>query len=64
MLAKLSSAAKENMDIAKMLASHQVITQSGWQKINAAEVEQGEAVGKPRRKLTAWEELLELGAGA
>ena len=61
LLAKLSSAAKENMDMAKMLASHQVITQSGWQKINAAEVEQGETVGKPRRKLTVWSDLLSLG---
>lgn len=61
LLAKLPSAAKENMDIAKILTSHQVITQSGWQKINAAEVEQGETVGKPRRKLTAWSDLLSLG---
>ena len=49
------------MDIAKILTGHQVITQPGWQKINAAEVEQGEAVGKPRRKFTVWSDLLSLG---
>lgn len=61
LLEKLPSAAKENMDIAKILTSHQVITQSRWQKINAAEVEQGETVGKPRRKVTSWKDLLSLG---
>ena len=61
LLAKLSSAAKENSDISKIFTNHKVITQSGWQKINAAEVEQGETVGKPRRKLTVWSDLLSLG---
>jgi len=61
LLAKLPSAAKENSDISKMITNHRVITQPGWQKINEAEVEQGEAVGKPRRKLTVWSELLSLG---
>ena len=61
LLAKLPSAAKENTDIAKIIASHQVISQLGWQKINQAEIERGEAVGKPRRKLTKWSDLLSLG---
>ena len=61
LLAKLPSAAKENSDIAKIIKNQQVITQSGWQKINQNEVEQGEAVGKPRRKLTDWSDLLSLG---
>jgi ferredoxin--NADP+ reductase len=61
LLAKLPSAAKENSDISKIIKNHQVITQSGWQKINQAEVEQGAAVGKPRRKLTVWNDLLSLG---
>jgi len=61
LLAKLPSAAKENSDISKMITNHQVITQPGWQKINKAEVEQGEAIGKPRRKLTVWSDLLSLG---
>jgi ferredoxin--NADP+ reductase len=61
LLAKLPSAAKENSDISKIIKNQQVITQSGWQKINQAEVEQGEPVGKPRRKLTEWSDLLSLG---
>ena len=61
LLEKLPSAAKVDIDIDKILTTHQVITQSGWQKINKAEVEQGEAVGKPRRKLTVWSDLLSLG---
>jgi len=61
LLAKLPSAAKENSDISKVIKNQQIITQPGWQKINKAEVEQGEAVGKPRRKLTVWSELLSLG---
>jgi ferredoxin--NADP+ reductase len=61
LLAKLPSAAKENSDIAKIITSHQVISQPGWQKINQAEIERGEAVGKPRQKLTEWSDLLSLG---
>jgi ferredoxin--NADP+ reductase len=61
LLSKLPSAAKENTDIAKIITIHQVITQPGWQKINQAEIEQGEAVGKPRRKVTSWKDLLSLG---
>jgi ferredoxin--NADP+ reductase len=61
LLAKLPGAAKENSDIAKIITSHQVISQPGWQKINQAEIERGEAVGKPRRKVTSWKDLLSLG---
>ena len=61
LIEKLPMAAKENSDISKIFTNHQVITQSGWQKINKAEVEQGEVVGKPRRKVTAWNDQLSLG---
>ena len=61
LIGKLPPAAKENSDISKTFANHQVITQSGWQKINKTEVEQGEAVGKPRRKVAVWKDLLSLG---
>jgi ferredoxin--NADP+ reductase len=61
LLEKLPNAAKENSDISKILNNRQVITQSGWQKINKTEVEQGEAVGKPRRKVAVWKDLLSLG---
>jgi ferredoxin--NADP+ reductase len=61
LLAKLPIAAKENSDISKIIKNQQVITQSGWQKINQIEIEQGEPVGKPRRKVTDWKDLLSLG---
>jgi ferredoxin--NADP+ reductase len=61
LIEKLPAVAKENSDISKIFTNHQVITQSGWQKINKAEVEQGEQVGKPRRKVTVWKDLLSLG---
>jgi len=61
LLAKLPSTPKENSDIAKIITNQQVVTQSGWQKINQVEVEQGEPVGKPRRKVTDWKDLLSLG---
>jgi ferredoxin--NADP+ reductase len=61
LIEKLPMAAKENSDISKIFTNHQVITQSGWQKINKAEVQQGEAVGKPRRKVIDWKDLLSLG---
>jgi ferredoxin--NADP+ reductase len=61
LLARLPSAAKENTDIAKIITTHQVVSQLGWQKINQAEIERGEAVGKPRRKLSEWNDLLSLG---
>ena len=58
---KLPNAAKKNTDISKTFSTRQVITQSGWQKINKVEIEQGEAVGKPRRKVTVWKDLVSLG---
>jgi ferredoxin--NADP+ reductase len=61
LIEKLPAAAKENSDISKIFTNHQVITQSGWQKINKTEVEQGEPVGKPRRKVTDWKDLLSFG---
>lgn len=61
LIEKLPNTAKEHADISKLLASREIITQSGWQKINQAEVEQGEPAGKPRRKVTDWKDLLSLG---
>jgi ferredoxin--NADP+ reductase len=61
LIEKLPSTAKEHSDISKVLANREIITQSGWQKINQAEVEQGQPVGKPRRKVTDWKDLLSLG---
>jgi ferredoxin--NADP+ reductase len=61
LIEKLPSTAKENSDISKALANRKIISQSGWQKINEVEVEQGEQIGKPRRKVTAWSDLLRFG---
>jgi ferredoxin--NADP+ reductase len=61
LIEKLPIAVKENSDFSKIFTNHQVITQSGWKKINKAEVEQGEMLGKPRRKVTSWKDLLSLG---
>jgi ferredoxin--NADP+ reductase len=60
-LEKLPVAAKETSDIFENLANNPVITKLGWEKINNTELEQGKIVGKPRRKITAWSDLLSLG---
>jgi ferredoxin--NADP+ reductase len=38
-----------------------VIDQTGWEKINAAEVISGELAGKPRIKEADWRRLIGLG---
>jgi len=45
-------------DISELITHQVVVTQELWQKINEAEVAAGEALGKPRRKSIAREELL------
>ena len=53
---------KNNGDIEDLIPSgHQVVNQSYWQKINEAEIKQGEVKGKPRIKATTYESLLALG---
>lgn len=52
---------KPHSDIANVLNSSLVITQSQWETINAAEVAAGELKGKPRHKAVAWDDLLHLG---
>lgn len=54
-------APKASTDIADQLSSAMVVTQSDWEKINAAEVAAGEPLGKPRKKAVSREELLNLG---
>jgi ferredoxin--NADP+ reductase len=50
------------MDIAMLIpGDHQIIDQSAWAKINAAEVAAGEPLGKPRVKEVSWANLLSLG---
>ena len=53
---------KNNGDISDLITDQMVIDQSGWQKINAAEVAAGEAKGKPRVKSVRRIELIQLTA--
>jgi ferredoxin--NADP+ reductase len=57
---KLSSP-KNAGDISDLLSSHNVITQSHWENINATEISRGEPLGKPRKKAVDRNELLSLG---
>jgi len=51
-------APKNASDITELLGNAQVITQSHWEAINAAEIAAGEPKGKPRVKSVTREELL------
>lgn len=51
---------KDAGDILELMTDQQVVDQSGWQRINAAEVGAGEAKGKPRVKSFKHKELLKL----
>jgi ferredoxin--NADP+ reductase len=52
---------KPATELASLISSDKVISQSHWQSINAAEVAAGEPHGKPRIKAVSREELLRLG---
>ena len=52
--------AKDSGDISDLLSAHNVVTQSHWEAINAAEIAAGEPHGKPRRKAVTREDLLKL----
>jgi ferredoxin/flavodoxin---NADP+ reductase len=52
---------KDAGDISDLLTSHNVITQSHWENINATEISRGEPLGKPRKKAVDRNELLSLG---
>lgn len=56
----LASAPKNSGDITALLQGHEVVSQEGWEKINAAEVARGEASGKPRVKAVDRVELLSI----
>lgn len=51
---------KNKGDISTLLQDHEVVTQEGWEKINATEVARGEALGKPRVKAVDRPELLSI----
>jgi ferredoxin--NADP+ reductase len=53
---------KKSEGITALLKSgHEVIDQTGWEKINASEVISGELAGKPRIKEVDWKRLISLG---
>jgi ferredoxin--NADP+ reductase len=56
----LTNPPKNKGEVSSLLTDHDVITQEGWEKINAAEVARGEALGKPRVKAVDRKELHEL----
>ena len=41
--------------------SEKIVTHDGWSTINSVEISAGEALGRPRRKVVSWSELLSLG---
>ncbi|MBC7462746.1 MAG: FAD-dependent oxidoreductase [Actinobacteria bacterium] len=56
----LTNSPKKKGDISSLLPGHEIVTQEGWEKINATEVTRGETLGKPRVKAVDLAELLYL----
>ena len=56
----LSAEARSAADVDALLAERgvEVVTQEGWEAIDAAERSQGEPQGRPRVKLATWDDLL------
>ena len=52
---------KPSVDLASLITTNKVISQTHWESINAAEIAAGEPHGKPRIKAVSREELLRLG---
>lgn len=47
--------------VGEHLDDSKIVTHLGWSAINVAEINAGEAAGRPRRKVVSWSELLSLG---
>ena len=60
-IAELSPTPKVSGEILDHLDDEKIVSHSGWSAINAQEISAGEAVGRPRRKVVSWSELLRLG---
>ena len=60
-ISELSAAPKGNIDISEHLDSDKVVTYEGWSAINLTEISAGAELGRPRRKVVSWSELLSLG---
>ena len=61
LLAELPATPKGGSDIDAHLDGEKIVTHDGWSAINSAEISAGEALGRPRRKVVSWSELLSLG---
>jgi len=60
LVADLPAVPKDAADTAQLPSDHRIVTQTDWEKINAAEVASGEALGKPRVKAATRNELFDL----
>lgn len=60
-VAELSEVPKGVGDISAHLDSGKIVTHQGWSAINMAEISAGEPLGRPRKKVVSWSELLSLG---
>lgn len=60
LVADLPAVPKDAADTAQLPSDHRIVTQTDWEKINAAEVASGEALGKPRVKAATRKELFDL----
>ena len=58
LLARLPEKSKPTFNLTNALEGKKVVTQSDWEKINSVEIFAGEALGKPRLKLTSISALL------
>lgn len=60
-IAELPATPKSEGDISLLVDDGKIVTHTGWSAINSAELSAGAAVGRPRRKVVSWDELLSLG---
>lgn len=60
-IAELPATPKSEGDISLLIDDGKIVTHAGWSAINSAELSAGAAVGRPRRKVVSWSELLSLG---
>ncbi len=60
-IAELLPTPKGTGEISDHVNAERIVSHSGWSAINTAEISAGEAVGRPRRKVVSWSELLSLG---
>lgn len=60
-ISELPATPKGTGEISEHLNDEKIVSHTGWSAINSLELSAGEAVGRPRRKVVSWSELLSLG---